>query len=43
MLDLEESKEYLRKIIVKIRLEKINTQERVIVEVLLDSGAIDLI
>jgi len=43
LLDLEESKEYLRKIIVKIILEKINTQERVIVEVLLDSGAIDLI
>jgi len=38
--DLKESKKYLREIIVKIRL---NTQEEVIVEALLDSGATGLV
>ena len=33
----------LRKVTVKIRLESINTQEEVIVKVLLDSGMIDLV
>ena len=33
----------LRKVIVKIGLERINTQEEVIVEVLLDSGATGLV
>ena len=33
----------LREVIVKIRLEKIDTQERVMVEALLDSGAMGLV
>jgi len=33
----------LREVIVKIRLERINTQEGVMVEVLLDSGATGLV
>jgi len=33
----------LRNVTVKIRLESINTQEEVIVKVLLDSGMIDLV
>ena len=33
----------LRKVMVKIELERINTQERVIVEVLLNSKAIGLV
>jgi len=33
----------LRKVTVKIRLERIDTQEGVIVEALLDSGAIGLV
>ena len=33
----------LRKVMVKIRLERINTQEGVIVEVLLDSGITGLV
>jgi len=33
----------LREITVKIRLERINTQEGVIVKALLDSGAIELV
>ena len=37
------NKELLRKVIVKIRLERIDTQEEVIVEVLLDSGAAELV
>jgi len=36
-------KELLRKIMVKIRLERINIQKEVIVEVLLDSGVIGLV
>lgn len=35
--DLEKLKKYLREIIVNIRLERINTQEGVPVEILLDS------
>ena len=33
----------LREVIVKIGLERINTQEEIIVEALLDSGAIGLV
>jgi len=33
----------LREVIVKIGLERINTQEKVTVEVLLDSGVIGLV
>jgi len=33
----------LRKVVVKIRLKRINMQERVIVEVLLDSGGMRLV
>ena len=33
----------LRKVIVKIRLKKINIQKEVIVEILLDSGVIGLV
>jgi len=41
--NLEESKGYLREVIVKIGLEKINTQEGVIVEMLSGSSAIGLV
>jgi len=37
------NKKLLREVKVKIRLEKINTQEGVMVEVLLDSGATELV
>ena len=37
------NRDILRKIIVKISLERINTQEEVMVEALLDSGAIGLV
>jgi len=37
------NKDMLREVIVKIRLERINMQEGVIVEVLLDSGATGLV
>jgi len=33
----------LREVTVKIDLERIDTQERIIVKVLLDSGVIDLV
>ena len=36
-------KELLRKITIKISLERINTQEKIIIEVLLDSGATGLV
>ena len=35
--DLEKLKKYLRETIINIRLERINTQEEVLVEILLDS------
>jgi len=38
-----EEKELLREITVKIGLERINTQEKIIIEVLLDSGATGLV
>jgi len=41
--DLEELKKYLREIIVKIKLEKIDIQREVTVEVLLNSSVISLI
>ena len=41
--DLEELKKYLREIIVKIRLERIDIQREVTVEVLLNSSVISLI
>jgi len=37
------NKDMLREVTVKIRLERINMQEEVIVEVLLDSGATGLV
>jgi len=39
----EKEEELLREIIVKIELERIDTQERVMVEILLDSRAIGLV
>jgi len=36
-------KELLREITIKIGLERINTQEKIIIEVLLDSGATGLV
>lgn len=41
--DLEELKKYLREIIVKIKLERIDIQREVTVEVLLNSSVISLI
>ena len=38
-----DNRKLLRKVIVKIRLERINTQEEVIVEALLDSEAMGLV
>ena len=37
------NKNMLRKVIVKIGLEKINMYKRVTIEILLDSGAIELV
>ena len=37
------NRDMLREVIVKIRLERINIQKRVIVEILLDSSVMDLI
>ena len=39
----QDNKNMLREVTIKIRLERIDTQEEVIVEVLLDSGAIGLV
>jgi len=39
----EKSKRYLRKVIVKIRIERTNTQKEVSVEVLLDSSVTGLV
>jgi len=39
----EKSKRYLRKVIVKIRIERTNTQKEVSVEVLLDSSVTSLV
>jgi len=38
-----DKEDLLREVTVKIGLERINTQERIIVEALLDSGAIGLV
>ena len=39
----QDNRDMLRKVTIKIRLERIDTQEEVIVEVLLDSGATGLV
>ena len=39
----QDNRNMLRKVTIKIRLERIDTQEEVIVEVLLDSGATELV
>ena len=38
-----DNRDILREVMVKIRLERIGTQEEIIVEVLLDSGATGLV
>ena len=45
IIDLQclNNEELLRKVTVKIRLERIDTQEEVTVETLLDSGATELV